>query len=158
MQNESVLPLYRRQPHWSIPAIAIAFFAAVATLLILASQFIGWVLMAFAFCLTLILKRDRSAEHNCLRLTADGMAMNLPFRAYFASWSEVGEFGVTRLGPRKHIVFELSQSYIDRQGASVRWLVGMFGRKGSIPAVRGYTHEELASILNGWRSRHTINR
>ncbi|MGI9354151.1 MAG: hypothetical protein ACR2PF_03150, partial [Rhizobiaceae bacterium] len=114
MQIESVLQINRRQPHWSIPAVVIAFFAAIATYLILVSQFIGWVLMAFAFCFTLILKRDRSAEHNCLRLTADGLAMKLPFRAYFASWDEIGEFGVARLGLRKHIVFELSKSYIDR--------------------------------------------
>ena len=158
MQVETVLRVYRRQPHWSIPAVVIAFFAAIATFLILNSLLMGWVILVFAAVFTFALKRDRSEDHNRLRLTSDGMELRLPFRAYSASWNEVGEFGVLPFGSRKYVVFDLSQSYVNRQGLITKWLAQLLGRKGSVPGVHGCSQQELADILNSWRYKHTSER
>jgi len=137
--------------------VVIALFMAIATYLILASQLIGWVVLAVALCIAFLLKRDRSIHQNCLRLSPEGLELRLPFRRTFASWDEAGEFETRQIGLRKYVTFELSQDYIDRQGAAIRMLAGLFGRRGSIPTVRDYTHEDLASLLNRWRSNYNQN-
>jgi hypothetical protein len=89
-----------------------------------------------------------------LQLDSDGFEITNLFRSYRCRWTEVSEFEVVRVPP------SLQKMVASDHARAEDWAVArvnrsLVGRTGGLPDNYGLSHEDLAAIMNAWRTRAT---
>jgi len=87
-----------------------------------------------------------------LRLSERGFETKTLFRLHFNPWSQVERFEVRFIGRRKMVVYELSDESKGKLAAFAKELTGF---AAALPDTYGHSAEELAALMNEWRSRYS---
>lgn len=114
---------------------------------------LGWAVASLFGICTLVGITMLLPASSYLRITTRGFTVCSLFRAHTFQWSDVSEFGVSKVGPNKMVMFNFAASYT--KTSSVRsFNASIFGYEGGLPDSYGLSHEELANLLNGYLQRH----
>src|SRR5215210_1376947 len=128
-------------------------FTFGGTLMVKSGQPLGWAVGGFFAMCTLVGITMLLPASSYLRISTEGFKVCSLFRAHTFQWSDLSEFGVSKVGPNKMVMFNFAASYT--KTSSVRsFNASVFGYEGGLPDSYGLSHEELASLLNGYLQRH----
>ena len=100
----------------------------------------------FALC-AIVFGVNLLPHSSYLRVTSEGFTMCSMFRSRFVGWREVGRFGVTRIGTRKIVGWDPTDS-LPKLGKVSQMLCGY---ACALPDTYGRKAEELAELLNQLR-------
>lgn len=136
-----------------LPILLIGFaFTAIGILMIRAGESHGWFVAAVfgvgvSAALTGLLPGS-----SYLELRPEGFVVcSMYHRSRQTPWNEVDEFHVIRVTTRKMVVFNYRTP---GHGALTRDIArGLTGVEGGLPDNYGLKAEELAALLNEWRTR-----
>jgi hypothetical protein len=87
-----------------------------------------------------------------LLLEPDGFTVRTLYRSQKYGWAEVERFGVTRIGGNKTVAFDFSRRY-ERWRMGRQVAAGISGYEGMLPDTYGMKAEQLAGLLNAWKTR-----
>jgi hypothetical protein len=128
-------------------------FTFGGTLMVKSAQPLGWAVASLFGICTLVGMTLLLPASSYLRITTQGFTVCSLFRAHTFQWSDVSEFGVSQVGPRKMVMFNFAASYTNT--SSVRaFNASVFGYEAGLPDSYGLGHEELASLLNQYLHRY----
>ena len=144
--------LLRPQPtKWLLVALGSLAFVLIGIWMVRSRDMFGWLaIVFFGLCLavSLICLLPKASY---LRLTPDGFTMCSLFRAHTIRWEDVTGFGVGTVFTNKMVMFNYVESY-QRTPRLRSFNTELTGFEAAIPDSYGLRHEDLADLLNRYKT------
>ena len=139
--------------HLALLAIS-AGFVAIALYVEPANSLIKWFTVAFFGLGVVVALVTLIPGSSYLRLEPDRMSVRTLYRTWHVPWAEVAEFFVAPVGGRSMVCWNyIPGSTRQKRGRAVSRAIA--GVEAGLPDTYGRSAEELATLLNQWRSSGT---
>ncbi len=116
---------------------------------------IGWLCVLFFGLGVLVALINLLPGCSYLDLTSDGMEIRSLYRKWFVRWTDVQEFFPASVANRPMICWNYTQSFAgQRLGRKIS--SGLTGVEAALPDTYGMYAEDLANLLNDWRTKHAV--
>lgn len=86
-----------------------------------------------------------------LKLTEEGFEIKNLFRTNFIYWEDVNQFSTGYIGKNRMVMFDFSPKHKKFESGK-RIAKSLSGREGALPNNYGMKAEELAKLMNHWRT------
>jgi len=132
-----------------------AAFVAVGGFLVSRGDAFGWVCIALFGAGMLVFLVTLLPGSSYLELRRDGFEMCSLYRKWFVRWSDVQLFFPQRIASTRMVCW----NYLPGHAGQVRgrrFSASLTGVEAGLPDTYGRSADELAELMNAWRSRHGI--
>ncbi len=154
MGNKNQLILYPSKIKNFLFLILCIGFVLIGIWMIIDKEPLGWfVALTFAIGIPVfVIMMLPGSTH--LKLDKDGFETRTLFRCSTYSWKDISIFIPGKIGGNETVLFNFSPHY-EGQEAGRKVALAISGVEGALPDTYGKKAEDLAEIMNEWKSKYS---
>lgn len=125
---------------------------ASGTFLFEKSPIMAWVIVLFFGLCVLVALIQMLPNSSFLKLTEEGFEVRNFFKSNVTKWSEVDSFRVGNVGGQKMVMYDFSEEH-QKYNVGKKIAKSLSGSEGALPDTYGMKANELATLMNDWKSK-----